>query len=407
MRISDIIQKKKRGGELTEEEIRRFVVGFTLGKIPDYQAAALLMAICFQGMTRKETHALCAAMAASGKEVDCSKIEGPTVDKHSTGGVGDKVTLIAAPIAAALGCKVAKMVSRGLDYTGGTGDKLDAVPGCRTALNADMFLNQVNRIGLALIGRTEDLSSADHKLFALRDVTGTAASLPLIASSVMSMKLATGCQNIILDVKLGSGSFMKTPEEAKELASLMVEIGKKAGRNVKAVITDMDAPLGFAVGNNLEVTEAIEVLNGGGPEDLKTVSFTVAALMYAACFNKTQEEAEEAVSKAVADGSALDKLAQMIRLQRGDSNLIYHPDGFPVSKIVRTVSAPQSGFLSRMNTEEIGKAARLLGAGREQKDSRIYYSAGIVLHAKPGDYLEKGQSLVCFLLLSGSWQETG
>ncbi len=396
MRINDIIQRKRDGYELSQDEIRQIINGFTLGKVPDYQMSAFLMAIWFRGMTKEETFAMTYAMANSGKKVDISKVQGPTVDKHSTGGVGDKVTLIAAPIAAALGCKVAKMVDHGLGYTGGTQDKLNSIPGFRTALNSQMFLSQVNKTGLALISRTEDLISVDQRLYALRDVTATEDSLPLIASSIMSMKLATGCQNIILDVTVGSGAFMKTLKEARELARLMVEIGKSAGRNVTALITDMDAPLGYAIGNSLEVMEAIEVLNGRGPEDLKEVSLAVASSMYAAAFQKSKEEADQAVQGAITDGSALQKLAEIVRCQRGDSNLIFQPDGFPVSKHIQSVKSPVSGYLCHMETDVIGSVACLLGAGRERKDSRINYAAGIVLHVKPGDYVEEGQSLASF-----------
>ncbi len=396
MRINDIIQKKRDGYELSQDEIRQIINGFTLGKVPDYQMSAFLMAIWFRGMTKEETFAMTYAMANSGKKVDISKIQGPTVDKHSTGGVGDKVSLIATPIAAALGCKVAKMVDHGLGYTGGTQDKLNAIPGFRTALNSQMFLSQVNKIGLALISRTEDLISVDQRLYSLRDVTATEDSLPLIASSIMSMKLATGCQNIILDVTVGSGAFMKTLKEARELARLMVEIGKSAGRNVTAIITDMDAPLGYAIGNSLEVMEAIEVLHGKGPDDLKEVSFSIASAMYVAAFQKSKEEADQAVKAVVEDGSALQKLAEMVRCQRGDANLIFQPDGFPVSKHIMSVKSPVSGYLCHMETDKIGFVACLLGAGRERKDSRINYAAGIVLHAKPGDYIEEGQSLASF-----------
>ncbi len=396
MRINDIIQRKRDGYELSQDEIRQVINGFTLGKVPDYQMSAFLMAIWFRGMTKEETFAMTHAMANSGKKVDISKVQGPTVDKHSTGGVGDKVTLIAAPLAAALGCKVAKMVDHGLGYTGGTQDKLNSIPGFRTALNSQMFLSQVNKVGLALISRTEDLISVDQRLYSLRDVTATEDSLPLIASSIMSMKLATGCQNIILDVTVGSGAFMKTLKEARELARLMVEIGKSAGRNVIAIITDMDAPLGYAIGNSLEVVEAIEVLNGKGPEDLKEVSLAIAASMYAAAFGKSKEEADQAVKGAIEDGSALQKLAEMVRCQRGDANLIFQPDGFPVSKYIQSVKSPVSGYLCHMETDMIGSVACLLGAGRERKDSRIHYAAGIVLHAKPGDYVEEGQSLASF-----------
>jgi pyrimidine-nucleoside phosphorylase len=396
MRINDIIQKKRDGYELSQDEIRQVINGFTLGKIPDYQMSAFLMAIWFRGMTKEETFAMTHAMANSGKKVDISKVQGPTVDKHSTGGVGDKVTLIAAPIAAALGCKVAKMVDHGLGYTGGTQDKLNSIPGFRTALNSQMFLSQVNKVGLALISRTEDLISVDQRLYSLRDVTATEDSLPLIASSIMSMKLATGCQNIILDVTVGSGAFMKSLKEARELARLMVEIGKNAGRNVIAIITDMDAPLGYAIGNSLEVVEAIEVLNGKGPEDLKEVSLAIASAMYAAAFGKSKEEADQAVKGTIEDGSALQKLAEMVRCQRGDANLIFQPDGFPVSKYIQSVKSPVSGYLCHMETDMIGSVACLLGSGRERTDSRIHYAAGIVLHAKPGDYVEEGQSLASF-----------
>lgn len=393
MRMIDIIQKKKQGEALTEEEIRFFVNGITDGSVPDYQAAALLMAICFKDMNKEEAFLLTDAMHHSGATIDLSGVNGPTVDKHSTGGVGDKVSLIVGPIAAALGCKVAKMSGKGLGHTGGTLDKLESIPGFCINLDRALFETQVNAIGLSIISQTEALAPADKKLYALRDVTATVQNTALIASSIMSKKLASGSQNIVLDVKVGSGAFMKTLDDARELASLMVEIGQKAGRNVKAVLSNMDLPLGYHIGNSLEVKEAIEVLNGRGPEDLKELCFTIAALMYGSCFQKTMEESRLAVEEVVRSGKALEKLAEMVKWQRGDPNLIYHPDAFPTAAFILPVRAPQDGYLSAMDTEAVGTAATLLGAGREKKNSHIDYAAGIVLHVKPGDKVRKGQSI--------------
>ncbi len=393
MRMVDIIDKKKQGLELTQDEIRFFINGYVTGKIPDYQASALLMAICFKGMTKQETFDLTSAMVHSGGTVDLSGINGPTVDKHSTGGVGDKVSLIVGPIAAALGCKVAKMSGKGLGHTGGTLDKLESIPGFCINLSSDLFAAQVNSIGLAIISQSQDLAPADKKLYALRDVTCTVQNTSLIASSIMSKKLAAGSQNIVLDVKVGSGAFMKTIEEAKELASLMVEIGENAGRNMKAVISNMDLPLGNQIGNSLEVEEAVAVLNGQGPEDLKEVTKTIAALMYASCFGKELDEAKAAVQSVIDDGSALEKLAAMVRMQRGDVNIILHPDAIPKAKIQKPILATESGYIAAMNSEAIGLTATMLGAGREQKDSRIDYQAGLVLLKKTGDYVEAGEPL--------------
>lgn len=393
MRMYDIIKKKRDGGELSMEELRQFVNSYTLGKIPDYQASALLMAIFFQGMTRQETFNLTTAMVNSGERVDLSNINGPTVDKHSTGGVGDKTSLIVAPLAAALGCKVAKMSGRGLGHTGGTIDKLESIPGFVTELSDTLFFKQVNEIGLAIIGSTGNLAPADKRIYALRDVTATVDSIPLIATSIMSKKLAAGSQNIVLDVKVGSGAFMKDLDSARELAQLMVDIGNSAGRNVTAVLSNMDVPLGYNIGNNLEVKEAIEVLQGHGPEDLKELCLTLASLMYASGFQKPLEVARVEAEEALSSGAALQKFRDMVHHQRGNVRIADHPEELEEGKIFHHVRAPKAGYISAMDTEKIGVAATLLGAGRETKNGHIDFTAGIVLHKKTGDYVKEGLSI--------------
>ena len=393
MRMYDIIKKKRDGNVLTKEEIDFFIEGYTNGSIPDYQASALMMAIFFKGMNKEEIVNLTIAMAHSGDMVDLSSIEGETVDKYSTGGVGDKTTLIVAPIAAALGCKVAKMSGRGLGHTGGTVDKLESIPGFKIEIPPEIFFRQVSAIGLSVIGQSGNLTPADKKLYALRDVTATVESIPLIAASIISKKLAGGSKNIVLDVKCGSGAFMKTPETARELAQVMVDIGNSAGRKTTAVITNMDRPLGNNIGNSLEVQEAIEVLSDRGPEDLKELSVTLASIMYASCFNEDIDVSRKKVIGAIKDGSALGKLAEMVKYQSGDSNLIYNTDSFAKSRFTHDVIAEESGFISEMNTESIGISSVILGAGREKKGDPIDYKAGIVLHKKTGDYCNEGDVL--------------
>ncbi len=390
MRMYDIIKKKRDGGELTKEEIRFFVEGYTRGDIPDYQASAFTMAVFFSGMTARETTDLTLEMAKSGDMLDLSELGDKTVDKHSTGGVGDKVTLVVAPIAAALGCTVAKMSGRGLGHTGGTVDKLESIPGFKVELSAPEFFKQVKDIGISVIGQSENLTPADKKLYALRDVTGTVESLPLIASSIISKKLASGSQHIVLDVTCGSGAFMKTPADAEKLAEAMVEIGTLAGRKMTAVITNMDTPLGSNIGNILEVKEAVEVLNGGGPEDLRYVCTEIASYMYASCFDASIEEARTKVLDALSSGAALCKFKAMVAAQGGDVSYIEDPSLFPEPKYAYRIVSPEDGYIASMNAETIGIASVLLGAGRSKKEDKIDYKAGISLLKKTGDRVTCG-----------------
>ena len=394
MRMYDIIMKKRNGGELTKEEIDFFIGGYTKGEIPDYQVSALMMAIYFRKMTEAETLALTMAMADSGDRLDLSGIRGVKVDKHSTGGVGDKTSLALAPMVAACGIPVAKMSGRGLGHTGGTIDKLESFPGFTTALTTERFIDNVNRIGIAIMGQTADLAPADKKLYALRDVTATVDNLSLIASSIMSKKLAAGADAIVLDVKTGSGAFMKQEAEAKALAEEMVKIGKNAGRRTVAVISDMDQPLGFAVGNALEVREAIETLRGNGPEDFLELCLTLGSQMLMAGGKaESAREAEEMLWAVIADGSALGKLAEFVEAQGGDGSAVYHPELLPQAAIQEPVAAPESGYLSRIVCDEVGICSLILGGGRETKESEIDLSVGLVLRKKVGDYVESGEPL--------------
>ena len=394
MRMYDIIMKKRNGGELTREEIRFFIEGYTGGEIPDYQVSALMMAIYFQKMTEAETLALTMAMADSGDRLDLTGIHGIKVDKHSTGGVGDKTSLALAPMVAACGIPVAKMSGRGLGHTGGTIDKLESFPGFTTSLTTDRFIENVNRIGIAIMGQTADLAPADKKLYALRDVTATVDNLSLIASSIMSKKLAAGADAIVLDVKTGSGAFMKQEAEAKALAEEMVKIGKNAGRRTVAVISDMDQPLGFAVGNALEVREAIETLRGNGPEDFLELCLTLGSQMLMAGGKaESAREAEEMLRAVIADGSALGKLAEFVEAQGGDGSAVYHPELLPQAAIQEPVAAPESGYLSRIVCDEVGICSLILGGGRETKESEIDLSVGLVLCKKAGDYVREGEAL--------------
>lgn len=390
MRMYDIIEKKRDGGELSEKEIAFFVKGVSDGSIPDYQTSALLMAIFFKGMSESETLWLTLNMAESGETADLSGIKGIICDKHSTGGVGDKTSLIAAPIAASLDVKIAKMSGRGLGHTGGTIDKLESIKGFSTTLSKDEFINQVNRIGIAIIGQSKNLVPADKKLYALRDVTATVDSIPLIASSIMSKKLASGAKNIVLDVKTGSGAFMKSLSDSVALAEEMVKIGKGAGRKVVALITDMDKPLGNYIGNSLEIKEVIEVLKGGGPNDLKEESFAISAAMLALAKSCEYEEALSLVKAAVADGSALKKFKEFVAAQGGDVSFIDNPENFPKAKYSLQIKAEADGYISHMQTEDIGICASILGAGRTKADDEIDFSAGIVLSKKTGDFVKLG-----------------
>ena len=393
MRMYDIILKKRANLPLTDEEIRFVIDGYVKGEIPDYQVSALLMTIVFNGMNARELGTLTLAMAQSGNMVDLSNIDGITVDKHSTGGVGDKTTLIIAPLVAACGGKVAKMSGRGLGHTGGTIDKMESIPNLKVSLEQDAFIDQVNKIGLAVIGQSEGLAPADKKLYALRDVTGTVDSIPLIASSVMSKKLASGAQAILLDVKVGSGAFMKNIEDARELAKAMVDIGKENGRSVKAILTDMDRPLGHAIGNALEIREVINTLKGHGPEDLTHECIIMAAHMLVLSRMCDYETALNRVQQALDSGAALERLRLMIEAQGGDSRVIDDDRVLTIGKFTYDVTSPQDGYITRMNTERCGIASVMLGAGRTVKDGPIDYSAGIVMHKKTGDAVSMGERI--------------
>ena len=393
MRMYDIILKKRANLPLTDEEIRFVIDGYVKGEIPDYQVSALLMTIVFNGMNARELGTLTLAMAQSGNMVDLSDIDGITVDKHSTGGVGDKTTLIIAPLVAACGGKVAKMSGRGLGHTGGTIDKMESIPNLKVSLEQDAFINQVNKIGLAVIGQSEGLAPADKKLYALRDVTGTVDSIPLIASSVMSKKLASGAQAILLDVKVGSGAFMKNIEDARALAKAMVDIGKENGRSVKAILTDMDRPLGHAIGNALEMREVIDTLKGHGPEDLTHECIIMAAHMLVLSHKCDYETALSRVQEALDSGAALERLRMMIDAQDGDSRVIDDESLLAIGKFTYDVTAPQDGYITHMNTEQCGIASVMLGAGRTVKDGPIDYSAGIVMHKKTGDAVSMGERI--------------
>ena len=429
MRMYDIILKKRSNLPLTAEEIRFVISGYVNGDIPDYQVSALLMTIVFNGMNARELGTLTMAMAQSGNMVDLSNIDGITVDKHSTGGVGDKTTLIIGPLVAACGGKVAKMSGRGLGHTGGTIDKMESIPNLKVSLDQETFINQVNTIGLAVIGQSEGLAPADKKLYALRDVTGTVDSIPLIASSVMSKKLASGAQAILLDVKVGSGAFMKTIDDARALAKAMVDIGMENGRSVKAVLTDMDRPLGHAIGNALEIREVIDTLKGHGPEDLTHECLIMAAHMlvlsqicdYETALSRVQEalnsgaalerlrmmidaqggdsrvlDDETALSRgqaALKSGAALERVRMMIDAQGGDSRVLDDESLLAIGKFTYDVTAPQDGYITHMNTEQCGIASVMLGAGRTIKDGPIDYSAGIVMHKKTGDTVRASESI--------------
>ena len=393
MRPYDVIKKKRDGQALTDTEIRAFIQGYVAGEIPDYQAAAFCMAVYFRGMTPEETASLTMAIRDSGDTLHFEGIHGLRVDKHSTGGVGDKTSLAVAPIVAALGVKVAKMSGRGLGHTGGTVDKLEAITGFRTNLTTAEFEAIVNEVGIAIVGQSADLAPADKLLYALRDVTATVDSLPLIASSIMGKKLAADDDCILLDVKTGSGAFMKSEEDSRALAEAMVDIGKRAGTRVRALITDMDRPLGNAIGNSLEVIEAIETLNGRGPADFTELCVALATHMLVISDRGDEATCEANVRRAMTDGSALDTFAAMVKAQGGDPDWIYHPERFPTAPYTRVVTAPADGYITSVDCEGYGTAALLLGAGRNRKEDEIDPAAGIILHAKTGDALKAGDPI--------------
>ena len=394
MRMYDLILKKKQGGELSTDEIRYMIEGFTEGSIPDYQMSAMTMAICFRGMTPRETVDLTLAMRDSGDVLDLSGIKGVKVDKHSTGGVGDKTSLALTPIIAALGVPVAKMSGRGLGHTGGTIDKLECFDGFTTALSEEQFAENVNTIGIAIAGQTANLAPADKKLYALRDVTATVDQMSLIASSIMSKKLASGSDAIVLDVKTGNGAFMKKLEDSRALAKEMVSIGTMAGKKTVAVITDMDQPLGRAVGNSLEVREAIDTLRGEGPADFKEVVFALGSQMLMLAGRAAdKKEACALMEGVIEDGSALDKFAQFVRAQGGDAAPIYDTSLLPVAGKTLAVTAKESGYVHRILAEDIGIACMTLGGGRETKESAIDLSVGIILEKKNGDAVSDGEVL--------------
>ncbi len=394
MRMYDIIRKKRDGNALSREEIEFFVQGYTAGDIPDYQASALMMAIYFQGMDERETLDLTLAMAHSGKMLDLSAIHGIKVDKHSTGGVGDKTSLALTPMVAACGIPVAKMSGRGLGHTGGTIDKLESFPGFTTGLSLERFVNNVNEVGIAIMGQTADLAPADKKLYALRDVTATVDDRSLIASSIMSKKLAAGADAIVLDVKCGSGAFMKKEEDAIALAKEMVQIGRNAGRKTIAVVSDMDQPLGLQVGNALEVEEAITTLSGQGPKDFQELCLTLGSCMLVAGGKaRDLEDARRQLNRVISDGSAKRKLAQFVEAQGGDPAAVYDVGLLPKASIRRPVPSPCDGYVSRIDCEEVGMASLILGGGRQTKDSAIDLSVGLTLCAKVGSFVHAGEPL--------------
>lgn len=394
MRMYDLIHKKRDGGILTQEEIKYMVQGYTKGEIPDYQMSAMMMAIYFQGMNEDETLALTMEMAHSGAMLDLSAIQGIKVDKHSTGGVGDKTSLALTPMVAALGVKVAKMSGRGLGHTGGTIDKLESFQGFSTEIKTEEFIKQVNEVGIAIMGQTADLAPADKLLYALRDVTATVDNMSLIASSIMSKKLASGADAIVLDVKTGSGAFMKEEADAFALAEEMVKIGTGAKRHTTAIISDMDQPLGFAVGNALEVKEAIDTLQGKGPADFTELCMTLGAhMLIAAGKAESQEEGMQMLEEVIKNGEALQKFAEFIHAQGGDEKAVFHPETLPQASLVEEIPSPVTGYIEHIVCDEIGICSLMLGGGRETKESTIDLSVGLVLHKKVGDYIVKGESL--------------
>lgn len=390
----DIITKKRDGKQLSEEEIRFYVNGYVKGEIPDYQISALNMAIVFKGMNKEEICVLTDAMEHSGDTIDLSQIKGVKVDKHSTGGVGDKTSLVLGPLVASCGAKLAKMSGRGLGHTGGTLDKLESIPGMSIAISGERFIKQVQEVGMAIVGQTANLVPADKKMYALRDVTGTVESIPLIASSIMSKKLASGSDTILLDVKFGSGAFMKNIDDAKSLAKTMVEIGDGLHRDTRAIITDMTQPLGLAIGNNLEVKEAINTLHGNGPKDFVELCLRAGSIMLEqAKICKNEGEARKLLQQKIDSGEAFEKLCQFVEAQGGDVSYIRHPEKFEISSIIKDVVSEKEGYVSEINCLEIGESAMRLGAGRATMDDVIDMSAGIVLNKKVGDFVQKGEVL--------------
>lgn len=394
MRMVDIITKKRDGHTLNEEEIRFFINGYVKGEIPDYQASALAMAIVFQGMSNEEICILTDAMEHSGDTIDLSMIKGVKVDKHSTGGVGDKTSLVLGPLVASCGAKLAKMSGRGLGHTGGTLDKMESIPGMNINISGNDFIKQVEDIGMAIVGQTGHLVPADKKLYALRDVTGTVESIPLIASSIMSKKLASGSDTILLDVKFGSGAFMKNIQSAKELAKTMVMIGNGLNRDTRAILTDMTQPLGLAVGNSLEVKEAIATLKGHGPKDFVELCLGAGAIMLEqAKICSSKEEARKLLEEKINNGEAFEKLCEFVKAQGGDESYIRHPEKFELSKTIKDIYSENEGYIEEINCLEIGESAMRLGAGRATMEDVIDMSAGIVLNKKVGDFVKKGEKL--------------
>jgi pyrimidine-nucleoside phosphorylase len=393
MHIIDLIQKKRDGFSLTKDEIQFLVQGYTKGRIPDYQMSAFLMATYFNQMDEEESTYLALSMRDSGESIDLSSIHGVKVDKHSTGGVGDKVTLILGPLLASFGVKFAKMSGRGLGHTGGTIDKLESIPGYRVILSVDEFIKQVDKIGIAIVGQSGDVAPADKKLYALRDVTATVDCIPLIASSIMSKKLASGADAIVLDVKVGHGAFMKNEEDAIKLAELMVKIGRLAGKKMTAILTGMDEPLGHKIGNGLEVYEAIETLKGHGPKDLVDVTVEIGAhLLLDSNLETNFEKAKEKLHQALHNRTAFDKLGELILAQGGDISVLHHPSVL-LSKDIKEVISDQEGYITDINALDVGKAAMRLGAGRETKEDIVYPEVGVDLHKKIGDYIKKGDKI--------------
>ena len=393
MRMYDIIAKKRDKSELTREEIAFLVEGYTKGDIPDYQMSALLMAIYLCGMSDREIADLTEFMARSGDTIDLSGFANLSVDKHSTGGVGDKTTLIVAPIVASLGCKVTKMSGRGLGHTGGTVDKLESIPGYKISMSKEDFIKQVEEIGIAVVGQSGNLTPADKKIYALRDVTATVDSIPLITSSIMSKKIAAGAKNIVLDVKMGSGAFMKSEEDANILAEKMVEIGKLCGRNMAAIISDMDAPLGLNIGNSLEIIEAIEILKGKKEGDLKDICALLSALMVSIARDIELEEAKALVLDAIDSKKAFQKFKEWIAHQGGDVSYIDNPEKFPKTKYSENVLCEYEGYIQKIDTKGVGTTSVILGAGREKRDDEIDLSAGIEILKSLGDYVKKGEPI--------------
>jgi pyrimidine-nucleoside phosphorylase len=394
MRAYDLILKKRENSELTKEEIDFLIKGFTEGSIPDYQMSALSMAIYFNGMSDREIADLTMAMAKSGDQIDLSKIKGTKVDKHSTGGVGDTTSLVLVPLVAAAGIPVAKMSGRGLGHTGGTIDKLESIPGFKTEISMDDFIKNVNEINAAIAGQTGNLTPADKKLYSLRDVTATVDAIPLIASSIMSKKIAGGADGIVLDVKVGSGAFMKTIEDARKLAKIMVNIGKKLNRDTIAVLTDMEQPLGQAVGNNLEVIEAIETLKGKGPKDLEELCLVLGANMLKIAgkvedYNKGYELLEELLQ----NGKAFEQFKKLVKKQGGDVTYLDNPDKFKKSEYIYEIKAKKDGYLNQLKAIDIGLAAMLVGAGREKKGDKILNEVGVKVYSKYGEKVKKGQKI--------------